>query len=97
MKIFGLTNEAEALFAFQTFCRIWGSGGCGSLHLETNNQEVTLKLEQRLGPLHGLRPGPFGQESEVKMPTNKCKSASQLHRHERCRAEALSKAASIAD
>ena len=75
---FSLTNEAEALLAFKSFCRVWGSGGCGSLQLETNNQEITMKMEQRLGPLQGLRPGPYGREPEVQKPTNKCKSSSQL-------------------
>ena len=85
---FSLSNEAEALAAFKSFCRIWGSGGCGSLHLETQNQEVTLKLEQKLGPLHGLRPGPMGREAPIR---SKHKSPSQLHLLERRPAEALSK------
>ena len=92
---FCLTNEAEALSAFKSFCRIWGSGGCGSLHLETQNEEVTIKLEQHLGPLLGLRPGPIGREAE-KPPSVKYKSPSQLRRHERRRQEALSKAATKA-
>ena len=55
-----LSNESETFQAFQTFCRIWGSGGCGSLNMETKEGEVTLKIEQKLGPLHGLRPGQLG-------------------------------------
>ena len=51
---FALTIESEAFQAFQTFCRIWRSWGCGSLNME--------KIEQKLGPLHGLRPGPLGRK-----------------------------------
>ena len=67
---FSITDEAEAPLASKSFCRIWGSGGCGSLHLETNNKEVIKKMEQRLGPLLLLRPGPFGRKQEVQTPTN---------------------------
>ena len=59
---FELTNEQEALSIFQSFCRIWGSKGKGSLSLATINKAVVLNFEQHLGPLHGLRPGPIGRQ-----------------------------------
>ena len=58
---YSLTNEAECLEAFRTFCRIWGSGRKGSLHLETSDGEVYLRQELCLGSLNGLRPGPIGR------------------------------------
>ena len=59
---FGLTNECEALGAFTSFCRIWGSKGTVSLSLETSDGNMLIRFEQRLGPLHGLRPGPLGRQ-----------------------------------
>ena len=59
---FRLTNECEAFGAFTSFCRIWGSKGTGSLSFETSDGKMLIRLEQHLGPLHGLRPGPLGRQ-----------------------------------
>ena len=80
---FGLTNESEAFLAFQTFCRIWGSGGCGSLNLDTKEGEVTLKLEQKLGPLHGLRPGPRGRQG----PSNPVSKETEVNEQVRTKSQ----------
>ena len=62
--IFELTNEREAFGAFQSFCRLWGSKGCGSLSLKTSGGDVVMNFEQHLGSLHCLRPGPLGRQGE---------------------------------
>ena len=54
--------KVKLFFAFQTFCRIWGSGVCGTNIPETKEGKVTLKLKQNQGPLFGLRPDPLGQQ-----------------------------------
>ena len=84
---FLLKNENEVLQSFQTFCIIWGSEGSGRLYLDTKDGEVTLKLEQKLGPLYGLRPCPTGRQDPVstettRNPPKKKKSKSQIRRHE---------------
>ena len=70
-----------------------GSGGCGSRNLETRDGEVTIKMEQKLGPLHGLRPEPLGRRdlfspetlgTEKKLNFKK-KSSSQIRRPNGCK------------
>ena len=44
---FGLTNEREVFQAFQTFCRIWGSGGCGNTNPKKKSSSQIRRQNKR--------------------------------------------------
>ena len=48
------TNAAELRLLFDTFTRVWTSGGQANLSLQTKDSQVDLQL----GPADGRRPGP---------------------------------------
>ena len=51
------TNAAELRLLFDTFSRVWSSGGQANLSLETKGSQVWAKLDLQLGPADGRRPG----------------------------------------
>ena len=51
------TNVAELLLLFDTFTRVWSSGGQASVSLQTKDGQVWAKLDLQLGPADGHRPG----------------------------------------
>ena len=55
----GFTNEAEASYTFNTFLRVWGSGGHAQLHMETRGGKVYQRLELHLGQSRDLHPAPM--------------------------------------
>ena len=52
------TNVAELRLLFDTFTRVWSSGGQASLSLQTKDNQTWAKLDLQLGPADGHRPGP---------------------------------------
>ena len=51
------TNVAELRLLFDTFTRVWSSGGKANLSLQTKDSQVWAKLDLQLGPANGHRPG----------------------------------------
>ena len=51
------TNVAELRLLFDTFTRVWSSGGQANLSLKTKDSQVWAKLDLHLGPADGHRPG----------------------------------------
>ena len=52
------TNAAELRLLFDTFTRVWTSGGQANLSLQTKDSQTWAKLDLQLGPAAGRRPGP---------------------------------------
>ena len=52
------TNVAELRLLFNTFTRVWSSGGQANLSLQTKDNQTWAKLDLQLGPADGHRPGP---------------------------------------
>ena len=52
------TNVAELRLLFNTFTRVWSSGGQANLSLQTKDGQTWAKLDLQLGPADGRRPGP---------------------------------------
>ena len=52
------TNVAELRLLFDTFTRVWSSGGQANLSLHTKDSQTWAKLDLQLGPADGRRPGP---------------------------------------
>ena len=52
------TNVAELQLLFNTFTRVWSSGGQANLSLQTKDSQTWAKLDLQLGPADGGRPGP---------------------------------------
>ena len=52
------TNVAELRLLFNTFTRVWSSGGQANLSLQTKDNQTWAKLDLQLGPADGRRPGP---------------------------------------
>ena len=51
------TNAAELRLLFDTFTRVWSSGGQANLSLQTKDSQVWAKLDLQLGAAEGHRPG----------------------------------------
>ena len=51
------TSYGELRQLFETFTRVWGSGGQSSLHLHTQDDKSTATLHIQLGPPAAPRPG----------------------------------------
>ena len=51
------TCYGEMRQLFETFTRVWGSGGQGSLHLHTQDGKSRATLDIQLGPPADPRPG----------------------------------------
>ena len=65
------TNVAELRLLFDTFTRVWSSGGQASVSLQTKDGQVWAKLDLQLGPSDGHRPGlPEAGESPGAEPVN---------------------------
>ena len=52
------TNLAELWLLFDTFTRVWSSGGQANLSLQTKDSQTRAQLDLQLGPANGRRPGP---------------------------------------
>ena len=52
------TNVAELRLLFNTFTRVWSSGGQANLSLQTKDGQTWANLDLHLGPADGHRPGP---------------------------------------
>ena len=52
------TKEEELWLLFNTFTRLWSSGGQANLSFQTKDYQMWAQLDLQLGPADGHRPGP---------------------------------------
>jgi hypothetical protein len=83
------TNEAELRLLFNTFTRVWSSGGQANLSLQTKDNQMWAKLDLQLGPADGHRPGPpvAGERAGAQPPQVRRKGPATRARDARRRQE----------